>query len=144
MAFTPFVETDQPTMAAFNEKFQEAINAAIELGLTVEVGTYVGTGTCGVNNKNSLTFFGVPKLLIVSYIVNQSTPNGGNIIWFSGINYTIPCNKDTSTSIVVEANNNVLNWWATGVTSSSSTGIRDQMNTAGVTYSYFAITNMVV
>lgn len=69
MAFTPFIESDQPTMAAFNEKFSAAISAAIDgaldVGIKVEVGSYVGTGTYGSSNPTSLTFDFVPKLIIL-------------------------------------------------------------------------------
>lgn len=62
MAFTPFVETDQPTMAEFNEKFQECIVAALEQGLQIETGSYDGTGTSGSGSPNVLTFSFVPKI----------------------------------------------------------------------------------
>lgn len=44
MAFVPFVESDQPTMAAFNEKFQEAISTAMAADPTISVGSYTGNG----------------------------------------------------------------------------------------------------
>lgn len=54
MAFVPFTKDDQPTMAAFNEKFQQAIDEAVSRGVKIEVGSYVGTGTYGKSNPNSL------------------------------------------------------------------------------------------
>lgn len=67
MAFTPFVDTDRPTMANFNEKFQEAITDAIAGGIAgapkIETGSYVGTGTYGSGNPNTLTLPFVPKTI---------------------------------------------------------------------------------
>lgn len=65
MAFTPFVETDQPTMASFNEKFQQAIQDATAQGLKIEVVTYIGTGTYGQDNPTSISFSFVPKMVII-------------------------------------------------------------------------------
>lgn len=43
MAFTPFVETDQPTMANFNAKFQELIEHIFSSAVVIR--TYTGTGS---------------------------------------------------------------------------------------------------
>ena len=55
MAFIPFTPEDKPTMAAFNEKYEQAIFAAAELGTSVEVVSYVGTATYGSSNPCSIT-----------------------------------------------------------------------------------------
>lgn len=49
MAFVPFVESDQPTMANFNDKIGSAYDRII-------LGSYVGTGTFGEENPNSIIF----------------------------------------------------------------------------------------
>ena len=68
MAFTPFVETDAPTMAAFNEKFAQAIlsaeDGALEKGTKIEIGSYVGTGKHGQSNPCRLSFAFEPKLIV--------------------------------------------------------------------------------
>lgn len=61
MAFVPFVETDQPTMAAFNEKFQQNFEAAVNAGVQIAVGDYVGTG----ESSKSLVLGFIPYLVIV-------------------------------------------------------------------------------
>lgn len=66
MAFTPFTKDDLPTMAAFNEKLQQVIDEALFRGLKMETGSYVGTGTFGKDNQNSLTFGFVPKFVLIS------------------------------------------------------------------------------
>lgn len=64
MAFTPFTKDDLPTMAAFNEKLQAIFDDA-ESKAKFEAGTYVGTGTYGSSNPNTLTFGFEPKLVII-------------------------------------------------------------------------------
>lgn len=65
MAFVPFVESDQPTMAAFNEKFQQNFDAAVNACAKIAAGSYVGTGKAGISNPNRVTVGFRPKLLIV-------------------------------------------------------------------------------
>lgn len=61
MAFTPFVDTDQPTMAEFNEKFQECIAEAFSHDVQIETGSYVGTGT----NSITINFSNPPKIVFI-------------------------------------------------------------------------------
>lgn len=69
MSFNPFSETDQPTMANFNQKFQDAIAQATQDALSaapkIAVGSYVGTGTYGSSNPNTLTFGFKPKIVLI-------------------------------------------------------------------------------
>lgn len=65
MAFVPFVESDQPTIAAFNEKFQQAIAAAIAGGKQIQKVGYVGTGTYGKNSPVVIEFETQPDLVVV-------------------------------------------------------------------------------
>ena len=68
-----WVETDRIQMQDFNNmaaKIDSALGkqAKTLLGLgkcRVELLTYTGTGKCGADNPNRLTFSGVPKLLII-------------------------------------------------------------------------------
>lgn len=62
MAFTPFTEADQPTMAAFNEKFQSAIEDAVLKGVKSKLGSYQGTGS---SSSVSLSFDFSPVVVIV-------------------------------------------------------------------------------
>lgn len=63
MAFVPFVESDQPTMAAFNEKFQQNYEATIAAAGKVETGSYVGTGT---TTAVKITCSFTPKLIVIA------------------------------------------------------------------------------
>lgn len=57
MAFTPFVETDRPSMANFNQKFLDAIQQATDDAVgeapKIATGSYAGTGAA---HTISLTF----------------------------------------------------------------------------------------
>lgn len=80
MAFTPFVETDQPTMANFNAKFQEAIGAA---SLKVARGSYVGNGgtTDSTNTKKiSIPFHAKFVIVMPKYYFNVGNTNSHSVL----------------------------------------------------------------
>lgn len=62
MAFVPFVETDQPTMEAFNEKFQALRDEVVKF----EKGSYVGTGTSGSQNPTVINFQSEPFAVFIT------------------------------------------------------------------------------
>lgn len=72
MAFVPFVETDQPTMAAFNEKFQQNYEAAVGSCAKVITGTYVGTG----KYPATLTFNEKPQLVVITLKYDSTLSDG--------------------------------------------------------------------
>lgn len=78
MAFVPFVESDQPTMAAFNEKFQQNYEAAVDACAKIEEGTYTGTG-----GSNTLTFGFVPKIVFIT------SDLAGNLTNANGVKYPV-------------------------------------------------------
>lgn len=69
MNVAPFQSTDEFTMAEFNGKISD-INSGVNTEITsalsglarIETGSYVGTGTYGSSNPNTLTFGFVPKV----------------------------------------------------------------------------------
>ena len=68
MAFTPFTESDQPTMANFNEKFKECIQESVQETMAqgrVLPFSYVGTGQWGPDNPNELTFDFQPRVIML-------------------------------------------------------------------------------
>lgn len=122
MAFIPFVETDKPTMANFNEKFQSAINeaktSALASGVKIQAGSYQGTGDNGKSNPNSITCDFVPIVVLImgkyDYVLSGSgsndyhisafgilTPNGGSCsgtYWHYHADYNPNTGTITSTS----------------------------------------------
>lgn len=132
MAFVPFTKDDQPTMAAFNEKFQQAIDEAVSRGVKIEVGSYVGTGTYGKTNPNSLTFGFEPKLVLIGEVGwNYFTVlfNGIGIVMAGGSNI-----KMTSTSF----SGKTVSWYNIDEYTGSPK-YRVQMNESGFVYHYIAI-----
>ena len=138
MAFTPFIESDQPTMAAFNEKFSEAISTAIEGALDadikVETGSYKGTGVYGKSHPNSLTFDFVPKLVIVSGQGKSSDTGAGFIYCWGSGKYTLlyAGYGGAQTSCVVSLAGKTMNWYDTQIVSF-------QCNDSGYIFNYIAI-----
>lgn len=65
MAFVPFVETDQPTMAAFNEKFQSLLGE----GVQIEKTSRTGKGTYGSSHPSFARFTIIPDIVIMAYEV---------------------------------------------------------------------------
>ena len=102
-------------------------------------GSYVGTGTYGSDNKNSLTFDGIPKLLIVSSTV--SSAYGGSrtypqLVFVYGqsgsIASLITDGSDIFASATVSRSGNTVSWY-------SADAAAQQLNVSGTKYNYIAI-----
>lgn len=99
----------------------------------IETGSYVGTGTYGESNPNTLTFGFKPKMVMVS----SSTINtaGSNLItpmiWFDGVIYAYASPGGYSNKFTLDGN--TISWYST------STYTKDQYNNNGETYYYIAI-----
>lgn len=108
--------------------FDNAVN-----GVKIETGSYVGTGTYGQSNPNTLTFGFKPKMVMVS----SSTINtaGSNlitpVIWFDGVISTFASPNGYSNNFTLDGN--TISWCST------STYAKDQYNNNGETYYYIAI-----
>lgn len=94
----------------------------------IEVGSYVGTGTYGKDNPNTLTFGFVPK-----------------IIWIAPISYTdisATIRRDTDKGIAIYVATNIYtlttSWSGNAVTWYSNQALY-QLNASGVAYSYIAL-----
>ena len=102
-------------------------------------GSYTGTGTYGGDNKNSLTFDGTPKLLIVSSTV--SSAYGGShtypqLIFVYGesgsIASLITSGSEVFASATVSRSGNTVSWY-------SADDAAQQLNVSGTKYYYIAI-----
>lgn len=131
MAFVPFTEADQPTMAAFNEKFRGAISEAVGSGLQLEVGSYIGTGTYGSGAKNTISLSYKPLLVFVCPSVN--TDPIGTLVLANGVaigGAGVRVRDPIEVYVTVE--------WADGSVSWYSDYQADyQLNRTGVTYNYY-------
>lgn len=131
MAFVPFTKDEQPTMQAFNEKFEQAIGQAIAAGVKIEVGSYVGTGTYGESNKLNVTCDFAIKILIITSFASGNTP----VIWQTGepgANYK-PANGYTNNKVNFSQSNTgkTVYWYGDSQ--------HTQLNISDITYHYFAI-----
>lgn len=107
----------------------------------IETGSYVGTGTYGASNPNTLTFGFAPKLVLIyngskDYAMffafgleGGYTPGGYLFAWSS----EMAVSNDTYAKI----NGNVLNWYASNTSATTSRSI--QFNVESQTYHYLAI-----
>lgn len=118
-------------------------------GVKIATGTYVGTGTSGINGKTSLTFQFAPKYLFIVYL-GTNIPSNYGVLSFpnasidcEGLKYLIEnsyqhkagfATKDSYTCYTDFANNGeTINWYV-----SDGTDI-NQLNQSGAVYTYFAI-----
>lgn len=130
-------------MAAFNEKFMQAIAQAgkdseemlAEKGVKIATGSYTGTGNYGEGSKNSLTFGFEPKLVFVSasdgswrsiFMRNVTKGHGSGEV--APYTYVIPCTWSGKN----------LTWYLSKITNTSPQPYH-QLNAASTTYRYIAI-----
>ncbi len=102
--------------------FENAVTAP-----KIATGSYVGTGTYGADNPNSLTFDGIPKMVCVFDSTGSGfTENGGGFIWIQGNVGSISYNDNKFTQI-----GNTLSWYTDTA--------QNQLNNSGKTYVYLAL-----
>ena len=99
-------------------------------------GSYVGTGTYGKDNKNSLTFDSPPKMLIVTSPGSTFANNIRSydlllyIFGFDGLAPSTFTNKsDGFYMVTISGSGNTVSWYSTG-------SAEYQLNKSGVTYDY--------
>lgn len=112
---------------------------AKEAGVRIATGSYVGTGSYGASNPNSLTFGFEPKLVMLTVQKNAGSgdmflPMGGwwqaGFLWHTG---TAASRIDgTSNMTYFNVNKNTLSWYST-------VSPRAQLNDSSRTYEYVAI-----
>ncbi len=113
--------------------FDNAVN-----GAKIETGSYVGTGTYGVSNPNSLTFEFEPKIVLIKpstdgtlskywmCFTNGLGTSGGGLVWGSE-DYTL------GYKVSYSFYGNTVQWYTTDARSTP------QANDAATTYGYIAI-----
>lgn len=150
MAFVPFVETDQPTMAAFNEKFQQNYDAAMEDGTHFQAFSYVGTGKSGASSPNKLTFGFAPKFVLLfgdstGYSFNGINKDGNcfalspevlTTSYAQYVGFGMYRNGNETRYGKKSADGKTIYWYAVDT---SSDHAKLQFNASGVTYRGFAI-----
>lgn len=117
------------------------LNAAESI--TIETGSYVGTGTYGAENKTSITFPFKPKLVIIRAKGFDTTTLWMDLgdsadLWSSGDGYVVidAASAMNSVSRYAYLDKTTLYFWAAN---GSSSGPGYQFNSDGVEYYYLAI-----
>ena len=102
----------------------------------IYAGSYVGTGTSGASNPNTLTFPFEPKILFISTIAQGSMQNCG---WIYGCQYGLITTRGTGSptnyQIDLTWGENSITWYAT----QSADPAAVQLNSGGITYKFVAI-----
>lgn len=135
MAFTPFIESDPPTMANFNQKFLEAIEDAVSKGLSVKVGTYKGTGKYGAGNRNTLTFSFRPVLVFITGKGYMNDAPGTAVLVRDAPKFVDGSGFDSSTSFYFDS----VTWKDTAVSWHCLDNPNKQANASGAVYRYVAL-----
>ena len=124
--------SDQVLRGDFNEDNQK-IEAALATIPHIATGSYVGTGSYGSANPNTLTFDFVPQMVAVvinagtgceygTLLVRGQTKSGGIGVAQAALH---------GLDLTLAWEGNSVSWY--------SSGSSDQLNDSGVTYFYFAI-----
>ena len=140
MNVTPFVGTDNFNMETFNNMISQingGVNSEISDVLTqlgtkakVQTGSYVGTGTYGVNNPCSLTFDFAPKLVIIRLTNGNET----GIFVYNSETYLALGGLRAAGFGPYSQSNNTISWYFEG-----EKGYREQLNEQNRTYVWVAI-----
>lgn len=113
-----------------------------QLGKKVQLatGSYVGTGTYGANNPNTLTFASAPKI----WSIYAYDHNAGTGLWNTftlsmiipaGItSFTLPYQGSNATELTLSYNGNAVSWYTETGNSAAM-----QFNTSGDIYYYWAL-----
>lgn len=102
----------------------------------LETVSYVGTGTFGSQNKNSLTFSIVPKIL---WFKDSPSQGNGYIMYIWGGAYLPAYIGNSNYASYAEVKDHTIEWWTRSDTASSTISADYQMNTAGKTYVVYAL-----
>ena len=132
--------TDPLRLADFNQN-SDILDAALAGCARVECGTYVGTGTHGPNNKNTLTFGIQPKIVFIFKTIEYgsmadtaytgSTLGTDNVVfYYGGSKYKTYSSGTGQTHYTMS--DNTLTWYNTQ-------NVWFQLNGNNTTYGYIAI-----
>ena len=103
----------------------------------VYTGSYVGTGTYGQSNPNTLTFPFEPKMVVVSANTQLFGASVPLAIFLNGVTSSLTLSQSNGNmdSAIVTWKGNVVSWYPEG----SSPNAAQQLNSSGTTYYYISI-----
>ena len=123
----PLNENAEKTEQALKMLVQ-AVEKAKESGLQALSGNYVGNGTSGSGNPNTLTFPFKPLVVIIAN--PESAASGGT--WLQGITSGRTLTGETTAIATLSWNGNSLSWY-------HYNSAAKQLNEDGKTYLYLAL-----
>lgn len=115
----------------------------ITIGTQIAIGSYVGTGTYGASNPNTITFPFIPKIWsvfcrerLVGNSYNYYFFNDAGNIWIWGKNSTQFCAASSNSDWTITFNGGTVSWY---INDTGSTAAGYQFNDSNYTYYVFAI-----
>lgn len=106
----------------------------------IETGSYVGTGTYGASNPNTLTFSFVPKIVFISFTgVASETYSGLSIPFISSCRSAIVFDNRDGSSTRIDVSWSGQNGTPENSVSWYGNSPATQLNTNGITYQYIAL-----
>ena len=123
-----------------NDKIEQLNTTVNKKGsANIEVGSYVGTGTSGVNHKCTLNFSFAPKTVFIStQNVNSRAPTTFSFIYDNKTCFAVSGSSELSSyNLDVVWNGNSMSWSRTGSGTISEPVL--QLNESGKKYFYVAI-----
>lgn len=123
--------------AAALETALQALTTTVDGKAQVVTGSYVGTGTYGQSNPNTLTFEFEPNIVLIGEPVYEWQRLGSFLLLMKDSYYSpvfinlTPSNNGSVYGVVTEFSEKSVSWYA-----NSSKG---QLNDSGIQYSYIAI-----
>ena len=108
-------------------------DAAVDGGVKLEEGTYIGTGTCGCENPNSLSFGFEPKMVVIT----GGPVSARIILTSSGASFFEDVYSSSHTYILSTFDGNSVNWYGESIYNGGDA--YRQMNDANLAYHYLAI-----
>ena len=110
----------------------EALGINNSDNVQVATGSYVGTGTYGFSNKNTLTFDFVPKFVVVLGDFNNASLSY-RLFLINGATYASAAYAGGN-PVTASWDNNTVSWYCSNYTAGA-----EQMNLKDATYRYVAI-----
>lgn len=102
-------------------------------------GSYIGTGTFGKDNPNTLNFPFEPKIVIVCDVGSDSGSGKNNLIMVNPASYTNTNPSDSRHKANLTWGEKSVSWWVNSSGVQNSVNVSLQGNVSGTTYYYTVI-----
>lgn len=126
------------TEQEYETALTDVLGTKLTVGVQIETGSYIGTGTYGQENPNTLTFGFAPKLVIISGRNYQDMGDSiiaitGNTFFMAIAGKSDSLSPDSCSFEAVSITGNSMSWYTT------QGKVDYQFNSSGSVYHYIAI-----